>query len=301
MEKKYRELFDGIHASERLRTEVMHMNNTEHPNTQSKRSVPAAALIAAVLVAALAGTALAVEYFGRVDVEIGEFLGTHKKGYNVYMPEERIPVGWLSDEVLAAAPGAGASRYVKLPFDSWSDAEAFLGLEVADNAELEQMWKRRLVYETYRPGASLAQAQKKSPCLVSIVYSPQQLPENISIRTCYQKNNCFITESAAMITDCATDYYKEIIGISVPMQNGAEFQEYVTPSGMEVTIYKAVTSDSRQNNREYDSTQYNAHFVKNGALFTLSLYSDEAYQIGRESVVFYDPWETLIEILDAYE
>lgn len=57
MKNLYREAFDEVHASDRLRQEVGNMTKQEQRTV--KRRVPAAALIAAVLVLALAGTAVA--------------------------------------------------------------------------------------------------------------------------------------------------------------------------------------------------------------------------------------------------
>lgn len=57
MKTKYREMFDRVRASERLRKEVMEMTKREEP--APKRRVPRAALIAAALALALAGTAIA--------------------------------------------------------------------------------------------------------------------------------------------------------------------------------------------------------------------------------------------------
>ena len=59
MRNIYRETFDQIHASERLREEVMEVTKQERMTT-AKRRVPKAACIAAALVVTLAGTALAV-------------------------------------------------------------------------------------------------------------------------------------------------------------------------------------------------------------------------------------------------
>ena len=59
MRNIYRETFEQIHASERLREEVMEMSKHEYTTT-AKRRAPKATFIAAALVLALAGTALAV-------------------------------------------------------------------------------------------------------------------------------------------------------------------------------------------------------------------------------------------------
>lgn len=59
----------------------------------NRRRIPAAAL-AAVLVAVLAGTALAVEYFGRVNISRVE------EGYKLEANAKNIPLSSLSEEVL---------------------------------------------------------------------------------------------------------------------------------------------------------------------------------------------------------
>ena len=58
MGNRYRETFDQVRASERLRKEVLEMAKKEQA-VPPKRRIPKAALIAAVLVVALTGTALA--------------------------------------------------------------------------------------------------------------------------------------------------------------------------------------------------------------------------------------------------
>ena len=58
MYQRYRETFDGIHASHRLRQEVLNMTKQER-NPPRGRGIPKGVLIAAVLVLALTGTALA--------------------------------------------------------------------------------------------------------------------------------------------------------------------------------------------------------------------------------------------------
>ena len=53
MWKEYKETFDGVHASQRLKTEVLNVKQEE--NAEKKRRIPAAALVAAMLVLVLAG------------------------------------------------------------------------------------------------------------------------------------------------------------------------------------------------------------------------------------------------------
>lgn len=60
MRNIYRETFEQVHASERLRQEVLNMTNQEQKKRSVKRKLPKAALIAAVLILALVGTAVAM-------------------------------------------------------------------------------------------------------------------------------------------------------------------------------------------------------------------------------------------------
>ena len=107
MEKEYRELFDGVRASGRLRMEVMNMKREE---TKRVRRIPRAALIAAALVLALAGTAVA--YLSRVTV------APYGDGYSVHAEAGNVPLASLSEVVLQRAANAD-SRADALPFQSW--------------------------------------------------------------------------------------------------------------------------------------------------------------------------------------
>lgn len=62
MKNLYRETFDEVRASDKLRQEVWSMTKQEQ-NTPKRRRIPAAALAAAVLVLALTGTTLAASGF----------------------------------------------------------------------------------------------------------------------------------------------------------------------------------------------------------------------------------------------
>jgi len=264
-------------------------------NQNRIRRIPAAALAAAVLVIALAGTALAVEYFGKVRIGLINFSGNSDDltGYTAYMPEGYIRSEDLSDEILAACPdvsAANGSWLIQLPFDSWSEAEVFLGLELADNSKLEQMPPKKLEY--YPDGHNKA----LSPCVMSVNYCPERRrPSHIGLHTCYQEANCHVRELVSIAVDSAGEG-----GTSVPFCGDTAFQEYVTPSGLEVTIYSEVVTRT-YGGGSYDDTSHVAHFIKNNALFTVRVSTTEAWKIGREGQEFLDPWDMLIEILDAYE
>lgn len=258
---------------------------------KSRLNIPAAALTAAALAVVLAGTAVAVEYWGKVDFElIDDYSTRHRDGYSVYMPEGGVPVDSLSEEVLAACGDGGWDYF---PFSSWTEAEVFLGLELADNAKLEEMYNSIVIYETKEGQKSYAR------CLVSIGCGEEGLPATISLTSSYDKENCHISQLVEISTDADPLCLERRAGIMVPREDSADFQEYMTPSGLEVTIYAETASDGFRG--DYERTTYWAHFIQNSALFTVSLSSTSAWQVGRESRELLDPWETLLEVLDAYE
>jgi len=259
-----------------------------------KRRIPAAALVAAVLVIALAGTALAAGYFGRVEINLLDDYGglDGREGYAVNMPDGCIPVESLSEEVLAAYPEQKGDSDTRISFASRSDAGAFLGLTLANNAELEQV--------SQNDSKSGEKDKTWHNCIMNISYSPEKLPTDISLCTSYGEANCLVCEIVEWSTDAALPGFSPETGISVPSYGETDFQEYVTPTGMEVAVYSDVVTNTYSTGT-YDYTTYMAHFIKDNALFTVQVFSNEAWKIHREGQEFLDPWETLTEILDAYE
>lgn len=272
--------------------------------TNNRRRFPAAVLAAAALAAALAGTALAAEYFGRVDID---FIGgwtdgvseVERDAYAVRVPEARVAVESLSEEVLAACPEKAArpncGGHIYFPFDSWSDGETFLGLELADNARLEGMDKRKIRY----PSNEDPEREEKSHCLADVDYF-EGLPVFVRLAASYKENNCMVHAQALVPMAGSGDRLGGEYGLSVPLEGETDFREYVMPNGTEATIYSQVVAETYPTG-SYDDVIYRAHFIRNGALFCVEIYSTEAWQTGREGQEFLDPWEVLIEILDAYE
>ena len=100
MWKDYKETFDGVHASQRLKTEVLNMKREE--KVTGKRRIPAAALAAAILVFVLAGTAVAEEIINRVNVDLvnPDEAGVSTEGYSLRIRFSPIPLESLSEEAL---------------------------------------------------------------------------------------------------------------------------------------------------------------------------------------------------------
>lgn len=241
----------------------------------NRRRILAAALVAA-LVAALAGTALAVEYFERVNVAyVGE-------GYSLEANAKNIPLSNLSEEVLQRGKAAGNSAEI-MSFDSWTEAETFLGLEIADNVRLDQMEKGLW-------GMSLSEGPPVfAPCLVLLRYQ-NSLPYEIDLHTNYCEEDISISERIVLMLEDPTWEEERSYNLLNPLAGTSDFETYVTPSGMEVTIITSHPSFRE----DWTVTQYEAEFILNGAFFTVSTKVNEG-----------EPTEpalaALKKILDAYE
>ena len=242
----------------------------------NRRRIPAAAL-AAVLVAVLAGTALAVEYFGRVNISRVE------EGYKLEANAKNIPLSSLSEEVLQRGEAAGSSMEI-LPFDSWEEAEVFLGLEIAGNARLEQMEKGLW-------GMSLGEDDPPvvAPCLAALRYQ-NSLPYEIELHTSYCEEDFSVSEKIVLILEDPTREGERLYNLLNPLAGTSGLETYVTPSGMEVTIIESHPSFRE----DWTVTMYEAEFILNSAVFTVSTKVNEG-----------EPCEpalaALKEILDAYE
>jgi len=234
---------------------------------QNRRKFPAAALAAAVLVIALAGTALAVEYFGKINIELLDgFPGEQGEWYGAHMSEGRVPVSCLSDELLAAYASADEAGDLYIPFGSRQDVEAFLGFELADNARLEQMPVKNTTHHFD------GQSGTQTPCSVGVTYNSEQIPVVVSMCVHYDEGSHMLVEYIQFGTDAAPETFAP--GGYAPIRGEGDFQEYVTPNGIEVATVR-------------DDGRYNACFAKDNVCYSIIFGSDN--------------WDTLKEILDAYE
>ena len=278
-DKRLNRVFDRVKLSPE-REEAMLADllseKKEVSSMKKNRRIPAAALAAAVLVIVLTGTALAVEYFGRVNVA---FL---KDGYSLEANAQNILLSSLSEEVLQRGKTADGAEV--LPFDSWEEAEAFLGLEIADNTRLNQMEKGLW-------GISLSEKEPPvfAPCLVMLRYQ-NSLPYEITVNTNYSDGDFSAAEQIVLLIEDPTWEGERSYNLLNPVAGTSGAETYVTPSGMEVTI---ITSHPTFR-EDWTVTKYEAEFILNGAFFTVSTSVNEG-----ESCEL--ALAALKEILDAYE
>ena len=314
MWKEYKETFDGVHASQRLKMEVLNMKHEE--NMTKKRRIPAAAMAAAILVLVLAGTAVAEEIINRVKVDLvnPNETGVSTEGYSLRIKFSPIPLESLSEEALerfAYGDGDGIYRYeepiggVTWVSGSWAEAEAFLGLDVGRNPLLEQ-------YPAIA-GKVRTDDTVEGTCWVGGVLADDEgtvIPARFDLISGYLVEDCHVQVMAELQVDrpAATALQAERAGVeheafqyvgagtvegcytTEDKQFSAE--EYTTASGLTAIIV------SRTDTRAYDPDDdewiqpySTAYFAKENAWFSI-----ECAGPGRAREI-----ALLKEILDAYE
>lgn len=296
MEKEYRELFDEVHASQRLRMEVMNM---KHEETKHAHRIPRAALVAAALALVLAGTAVAAEHLGWIKIEpVSGWLGpdgpVDGDGYTLtYENDGRFPAESLSKEVFAIGEEIGDVHYPRrtIPFESWAACEKFLGVELADNPQLERMGKDTVRIEDFDGSVSNAHAY------VNLSYA-KRMPSCITVSAYYKEGDISVSQDATLRTQYAFESSDpEDWDLLVP-QNGEEplaQETYIAPDGTEAVIL----TDTYDIADVAGFTTCYASFIKSNARFTLAVsVRTHNYQ---EPTNAPDALEVIKEILDAYE
>lgn len=280
MRKAYQELFDRVHASERLRTEARNiMKNAERGNT--KHRIPTAALLAAALVIALAGTALAAEHFGWLHsirpVEPDELYNSNtQSGYQTEMVYDKIPAENLAEAALnwiASVPGTEDRPFDSRSFDTWQDAESFLGLKLADNALLEGMGMKD---SSFGHGGIYT----SGPCLV-ITEGLTGLTEVLSR---YQDGEYEIMQTALLQFACS-EQEERPAAISLRTEGMGSFRTETcqTSSGLEaVLLIEEGAADA--------NTSIYASFLQGGTLFKICV----------DGSSFEGTMEEVKLVLDAY-
>lgn len=257
--------------------------------TNSRHGIRLAVLVAAALVVVLAGTAVGVGYFGRLEVSpIG---GDYENGYEVTGAFENVPVELLSEEVRARAAEMHKGSE-DLTFGSWSEAEAYLGLEIASNPMLEEM-----ANSEWTPLHECdAKPEDLQYCDVHMVYSLDQ-PSQIMLHADYFGD--YFAEGPFGVNVFAALRVKapgqEDVPFTFGMKNikNVSEEKYVTPSGMEVTIITRDAPMRSMDGTTFQQSSYIAHFALNNAVFVVCT------NFGEETAD--SALHLLKQVLDAYE
>lgn len=256
MEQRYRELFDGVRAPERLRSETLRI---PEKTAARRRKIPRAALIAAALVLVLAGTALAAELLGKVHIGL---IGTSTEnpagsGYEGYAEFERIPVENLSPKAVQAFSelenGVGTWR-----FGSWAEAEEFLGLELARSSILDQISPA----PQCRVWAAGQPASEDCPAA----------PLYMKVSASYLTDGLMVSQDAWIEFSHPGQAERELGGFGLGTARSGEvfLENYAASGGIEAVIVTAAGTRYAPGGA-FDRTRYIAYFVRDHAFFTVSV------------------------------
>lgn len=262
------------------------VERAEAEPAQKRRRPLRAAAIAACLCLSLAGTAMAgeallgVRVFGfftglRDDHTARSYSGFTIKGGITYLPVES-----LSDEARARAAEAPQTSQL-LPFPSWEEAEDYFGLELQNNAVLEQA---RLLSRHYSQGWG-----RSYPCTAWLASDAEGLTA-IDLSALYELENSVRVEVNAMVYTERMDYGETPWRTNF-YPDGSDFtlEDYTAPGGLEASILEiALPPDESAPAHRY----YTAVFTLNGARF----------QVKADCAA--DPAQALAslkEVLDAFQ
>ena len=247
-------------------------------------------LIAACLCLALVGTAAAAVANGWIQITGVKFYPNTNVNGKVtsygevtYETEDRpyIPMEQLSPEA-QAFPHSSTYLPQYKGFDSWDEAEKFLGVELADNPLLDQMEPIPLPIEDAQYGIKLDDAN------CSVVFRGLMDAPTINL---YSEYRLVLDDSRdfrlGVYAGIVTEEWSSEWGPGAVFQNHEkpETETYVTPSGLQAVI---VTADTGPEPWSLVSCQ--TLFRLNGATFHLVTTHDDRDELVR----------IIKEILDAY-
>lgn len=267
MREEYRNLFSGVHASERLRAEVMNLKSREYMTLKRRRRIPAAAA-AAVLAMVLAGTAFAA-VIERLNMQVVPD-GTDA-GYTVTSGSlTKFPLSAFSPELLTASENRGERAVVDdLLFNKWDEVCAFLGRDIPcvwpDNGE---NWNNPFLVYLFHTGSDQLwgvdlYSKLTSDCVLAAV--------QVHIRT----ENWTGDTAAFGLRDSDPD------GIY------SQKECYQMANGQAAEIVQYVGSD------EYPHAYCEGWFMRDGIVYEVTAYGTAATQDETLARIY--------EILDAYE
>lgn len=300
MENNYRDMMDAVKAPEGLRMEVMKMSEQER--TKKTRPLPVRVALAAACICALLMTAaVAAEAMGFDFVKIFNTEEAEETDLD-YMVDgsgvRHIPLSALSQEAQALKEqyedrDDGYVCTVELAFDSWEEAEEYLGYEIMDNPVLAQ--------GTYGSVSLLSKEgdKRSANCWIKVIFGDDGEITYIQV---FSRMNLSVSPNGYMVE--ATLYVRETIEdlpdgpiVAYKCHNDSYVEgkeDYLTPDGLETVI---VTTEQAPvllaDGSEYRGGEYDAHFFLRGIRF--SVWADYPEQ-DRETAL-----TELKQVLDAFE
>ena len=295
MRKAYQELFDEVHASDKLRAEVMNMKHTENTNRNPRRRIPTAALIAAVLVVALAGTALAIELGDWLKVEV---INPNEEGISIeglHMTANFTPISLedLSGDILKQA-AESEEDYFNVYFDTRDEAADFMGLELAGNDVLSGLQQDG---EVMAGGLALMGEAERAPSALEMCSLYKSKAYEVTEIAYWEVDTPEFAEYVENFRGTPPGQWDDVLNVGTTENFDAEgeqysLQEYTTPGGLSAAIVQRSGEQKPfKHGAAFDLRCTSAYFVKDSSYHILHCKMDS----------FDDEMVMITRILDAYE
>lgn len=237
-------------------------------------------LIAACLCAALLGTAAAGVASGWIRISDAQY-GSYRDGQLTVAHVEVAIDGtsYIPLENFSQQSRDYANSFLSLPqykgFDSWDEAEEFLGINIADNPVLDAATLLTQYPSEYTEDSNLPSVGHRiksfdEPTKCSVMFEGRtDSPSRIWLRTQYQFGDIFKYDEGNFTLSVHVDIITQPTtlkerhgGITFRDCDEPVTEEYTTPSGLQTVIVTA-------HNPEYDTTDCFVYFQLNGANFAL--------------------------------
>ena len=262
---EYRTAMDGISFSDRQKEALTAALTRTRSSAKPRIPVLRAALIAAIVCLVLAGTALAVtSLHSAAGVNpfapggVKEELGVSNPGYTVTYEARRLPLSDFSDRILSDA--ANLSSEWPIGFDSWEEAEAYIGFDLMNNRCLAEAEAVINPYLLEGDGRAHATVQR---------YCREGILSSVGVNARYIVTENGIPVLADLYASASTEALPADVDISkmnylYTMDKTDEDQEVYELTGSNGLTVTVIADPD-----EVYSTYYAAYFSANGVRFAV--------------------------------
>lgn len=298
MKERYRNMMEQAILSEQTKADLLEKLEQKRP---ARKGAPIlrAALIAACACVVLVGGAFAATYIAGFSAfekyEVGEliFKDVGKRGYSGYRLSggmTPIPARTFSEKVQALPEGN-----TQVIFDSWEDAEQFLGVHLKGNPLLEEMG--RTVYIDPRLGGN-------THCILRVCVGEHGLQHVIGEAHYFEEGDD-ITSTAlvswqVLMTTENSDR-KHAYEVIYPSEKELLVEEYTGAGGLEVLVVETRDPKSEPvwtfNSQQYRTVEYAGYFSLDGVACCVSIRGYCPLDYGENIPAL----ELLKEIIDSYD
>ena len=298
MKERYRSMMEQATLSDGARSSFERKLDSTRPAKKSARVLRTAVIAACACVVLIGGTFAATYVAGFSAFETYEagdliFKDVGKiahSGYRLSGGMAPIPVQEFSDEVQALPEGN-----TQVIFDSWEEAEQFLGVQLERNALLEEM-EHALCIDP--------KLERNTHCVLRFSVGDNGL-EQVFAEAYYTEGGNHILSSVsvnwyALITTENSDR-THAYEVLYPSERELRVEEYTGAGGMEAIIVETKTPESDSirtfSGQEYCVVDYEGYFSLNGIAYCVNVWGYSPLDYVENTLAL----DLLKQIIDSYD